>query len=45
MFVAKQRAKQRQWDIHFLKRARLAAEPSKCLSRKIGAVAVRGNMK
>ena len=32
---------QRDWDIHFMKEARLWANMSKCLSRKIGSVLVR----
>ena len=33
---------QREWDIHFMKEAKLWMERSKCLSRQIGAVLVRG---
>jgi len=35
--------KQRSWDIHFMKEAKLWMTRSKCLSRKIGAVLVREN--
>lgn len=34
---------QKEWDIHFMKEARLWADMSKCLSRHIGAVLVRDN--
>jgi len=33
---------QREWDIHFMKEAKLWMERSKCLSRQIGAVLVQG---
>ena len=33
---------QYEWDIHFMKEAKLWMERSKCLSRQIGAVLVRG---
>jgi len=33
---------QRSWDIHFMREAKLWAARSKCLSRKIGAVLVKG---
>lgn len=34
---------QRDWDVHFMKEARLWSEMSKCLSRKVGAVLVKNN--
>lgn len=34
---------QKEWDIHFMKEARLWMDMSKCLSRHIGAVLVRDN--
>lgn len=33
---------QQEWDIHFMKEAKLWMERSKCLSRQIGAVLVQG---
>ena len=33
---------QHEWDIHFMKEAKLWMERSKCLSRQIGAVLVQG---
>lgn len=33
---------QKEWDIHFMKEAKLWMERSKCLSRQIGAVLVQG---
>lgn len=41
--VAEERQRQLILDIHFLKVANLVSEHSKCLSRKIGAVAVKDN--
>jgi len=34
---------QKEWDIYFMKVAKLSSEMSKCLSRKIGACLVRDN--
>ncbi len=35
--------KQHEWDIHFMKEAKLWSERSKCLSRNIGSVLVKNN--
>jgi dCMP deaminase len=40
--VKEEKERQRRWDVHFMKEAKLVSEMSKCLSRKIGAVLVRG---
>lgn len=37
----KEHSTQRDWDIHFMKEAKLWMERSKCLSRQIGAVLVK----
>jgi len=39
----KEHRTQREWDIQFMKEAKLWMGMSKCLSRKIGTVLVRGN--
>jgi len=35
--------KQKEWDIYYMRLARLVGEKSKCLSRKIGSVLVKDN--